>query len=291
MKSKYPNQIDTPSELPIVRDNVTEITSDIVNSLRSAIVQIEKTLGINPQGDVGQTVGQRISGVIDSSGNLKREAVDKAGIISGPIFDDQVADAAAISEQKLKLNFPTTVLQSQISSVSSLIAAIQSEVDVLASKISAHISIEATNRHKAKAITTESILKIESSEAIKTFSGDNLQNTLKSIVENHFNYNGTLINSDNNSHSANQIYFDNSNVSSAVLSNSVQGAVEEIAGGNAEVIAENLSNLTKNGIVRWGKSYDADMAEFVDPVMVPNTFRLPVIVEDPEIYGEFSIIY
>ncbi len=257
MKSKYPNQIDTPSELPIVRDNVTEITSDIVNSLRSAIVQIEKTLGINPQGDVGQTVGQRISGVIDSSGNLKREAVDKAGIISGPIFDDQIADAAAISEQKLKLNFPTTVLQSQISSVSSLIAAIQSEVDVLASKISAHISIEATNRHKAKAITTESILKIESSEAIKTFSGDNLQNTLKSIVENHFNYNGTLISSDNNSHSANQIYFDNSSVSSAVLSNSVQGAVEEIAGGNAEAIAENLSNLTKNGIVRWGKSYDA----------------------------------
>jgi len=257
MKSKYPNQIDTPSEVPIVRDNITEITSDIVNSLRSAIIQIEKTLGINPQGDVGQTVGQRISGVIDSSGNLKKEAVDKAGIVSGPIFDDQVADAAAISEQKLKLNFPTTVLQSQISSVASIIAGIQSEVDILASKISAHISVEAINRHKAKAITTESILKIESSEAIKTFSGDNLQNTLKSIVENHFNYDGTSINSTNNSHSANQVYFDNSNVSSAILSNSVQGAVEEIAGGNAEAIAENLANLTKNGIVKWGKSYDA----------------------------------
>ena len=37
MKSKYPNQIDTPSELPIVRDNITEITSDIVNSLRSEL--------------------------------------------------------------------------------------------------------------------------------------------------------------------------------------------------------------------------------------------------------------
>jgi hypothetical protein len=46
MKTKYPNQIDTPSELPIVRDNITEITSDVINSLRSAIIQIEKTLGI-----------------------------------------------------------------------------------------------------------------------------------------------------------------------------------------------------------------------------------------------------
>ena len=86
MKSKYPNQIDTPSELPIVRDNITEISSDIINSLRSAIVQIEKTLGVNPQGDIGQTVSQRLSGVIDSAGNLKVEAIDRAGIISCPIF-------------------------------------------------------------------------------------------------------------------------------------------------------------------------------------------------------------
>lgn len=256
MKSKYPNQIDTPSELPIVRDNITEITSDVVNSLRSAIVQIEKTLGVNPQGDIGQTVGGRISSVIDSSGNLRPEAVDKAGLVSGPIFDDQISDVAAIAEHKLKLNFPTTVLQSEISSISSLIAGIQSEVDILASKLSAHISIEAINRHKAKAITVESIIRSESSEGIKTFSGDTLQNTLQSIVQKHFNYDGVLINSDNNSHSANQIYFDNTDVSSAVLSNSVQGAIEEIAGGNSEAIAQNLSYLTKNGISRWGKTYD-----------------------------------
>lgn len=271
MKSKYPNQIDTPSELPIARDNITEITSDIINSLRSAIVQIEKTLGINPQGDIGQTVSGRISGVIDSSGNLRPEAVDKAGIVSGPIFNDQVSDVAAIAEHKLKLNFPTTVLQSEISSISSLISAIQSEVDVLASKLSAHISIEATNRHKAKAITVESTLRIESSEGIKTFSGDNLQNTIKSIVQKHFNYDGVLINSDNNSHSANQIYFDNTDVSSIVLSNSVQGAIEEIAGGNSEAISQNLSYLTKNGISRWGKTYDAISSSKLEETIVDQS--------------------
>ena len=269
MKSKYPNQIDTPSELPIVRDNITEISSDIINSLRSAIVQIEKTLGVNPQGDIGQTVSQRLSGVIDFAGNLKPEAVDRAGIVSGPIFDDQIADTAAISEHKLKLNFPTNVLQSQVSSISSLIAGIQSEVDNLAAKISAHISLEANNRHKAKAITVESILKVESDSGIKTFSGDNLQNSLTSLVTSHFNYSGNLITSDNNSHSADQIYFNNENVSTVVNSNSVQGAIEEIAGGNDAAIIENLSYLTKNGISRWGKTTDIYSNISLEETLIP----------------------
>jgi hypothetical protein len=268
MKSKYPNKIDTPAEVPIVRDNITEISSEIINSLRSAIIQIEKTLGINPQGDIGQTVATRVSGVIDSSGNLKQEAIDKAGIIFGPIFDDQVSDVAAISEHKLKLNFPTNVLQSQISSISSLISGIQTEVDNLAAKLSAHISIEATNRHKAKAITVESILKVESDSGIKTFSGDNLQNSLKSLVEGHFNFSGNLISPDNNSHSADQIYFNNENVSAVINSNSVQGAVEEIAGGNDLAISENLSYLTKNGIARWGKTVDIYSSTTLDETLI-----------------------
>jgi hypothetical protein len=256
MKSKYPNQIDTPSELPIVRDNITEISSDIINSLRSAIVQIEKTLGVNPQGDIGQTVSQRLSGVIDSAGNLKVEAIDRAGIISGPIFNDQVSDVAAIKEHKLKLNFPTHILQSQISSVSSLINEIQSQVDNLTAKLSAHLSPEATNRHYAKAITVESIIRNGSDTGIKTFSSDNLQNTLKNVVEGHFNFSGSLINADNNSHSANQIYFNNEDVSSIITSNSVQGAIETIAQGSDLAISENLSYLTKNGISRFGKTID-----------------------------------
>ena len=128
-KSKYPNQIDTPSELPIVRDNIFEIGSDAINSLRSAIIQIEKTLGINPQGSVGLTVGNRISQSLDSSGNIRREALDIAGVISGPIFDDQVSDVAAIKEVKLRLDFPTKILQSEISYVSSLIDEIQKQIE------------------------------------------------------------------------------------------------------------------------------------------------------------------
>ncbi len=43
-KSKYPNKIDTSLELPVIRDNLTELRANVFNSYRSAIIQIEKTL-------------------------------------------------------------------------------------------------------------------------------------------------------------------------------------------------------------------------------------------------------
>jgi hypothetical protein len=69
-KSKYPNKIDTSIELPTVRDNILQAGSEAINSLRSAIIQIEKTLGINPQGDSNQTVSQRLERSIDSKGKM-----------------------------------------------------------------------------------------------------------------------------------------------------------------------------------------------------------------------------
>ena len=269
MKSKYPNQIDTPSELPIVRDNITEITSENINSLRSAIIQIEKTLGINPQGNTGQTVAHRISKSIDSSGNLTEEALDGRGIVTGPIHDDQVAENAAIQESKIKLNFPTKILQSEISSINALFNNIKDQLSSLSALISAHVNSESVNRHKAQAVTVEPVTLTASTTAIKTFSGDNLQNTLSAIVSKHFNYDGTGINSDNNSHSANQVFFDNGKVSSVVDSTSVQGAIEEIASGNDLVIKKNLSYLTKNGIARYGSTNDAYSSDSLEEVLIP----------------------
>jgi len=227
-KTKYPNQIDSPSELPIVRDNIFEIGSDAINSLRSAIIQIEKTLGVNPQGAVGLSVGERISQSLDPSGNIRREALDRAGIVSGPIFDDQIADAAAIKEHKLKLNFPTNVLQSQISHVSSIIDEIQFQIEQLSSKLSAHLSPDASGRHPATAISTSAIGAVTSSAGLRSSSASNVQSVLGSIFSSHINYDGSLITEVNNSHSANQIYFDNTNTPE-IVSPDVQGAIEDVS--------------------------------------------------------------
>ena len=78
-KSKYPNKIDTSIEIPVVRDNVTQVTSEIFNSLRSAVLQIEKTLGINPNGSSSETVSSRLQKSLDDLGNIKKEALLLSG--------------------------------------------------------------------------------------------------------------------------------------------------------------------------------------------------------------------
>lgn len=46
--SNYPNQIDTTIELPKATDNVTAFKAELFNRLRSAVIAIEKQLGIQP---------------------------------------------------------------------------------------------------------------------------------------------------------------------------------------------------------------------------------------------------
>ena len=114
-KSKYPNELDTSIEIPAVRDNIIEVGSDVLNSMRSALFQIERTLGINPQGAVGNTVSTRLSNALDGNGNILKEALDRANVLSGPITDSDVSKTAAINESKLRLNYPTQLLQDEIS--------------------------------------------------------------------------------------------------------------------------------------------------------------------------------
>ena len=97
-KSNYPNKLDTSVEIPVIRDNITEIGSDVLNSLRSALFNIEKTLGINPQGATGNTVASRLNNALDDNGNITKDALDRVGLLSGPISNADVSKVAAISE-------------------------------------------------------------------------------------------------------------------------------------------------------------------------------------------------
>ncbi len=50
MTTKYPNQIDTNTEIPLSTDLVTQVKADVTNTLRGAILSIESELGIQPSG-------------------------------------------------------------------------------------------------------------------------------------------------------------------------------------------------------------------------------------------------
>jgi len=256
-KSKYPDKLDTSAEIQHVRDNITEIGSDVVNSIRSAIFQIEKTLGTNPQGSIGNTVSNRLNRVLDDRGNIKKEALDRANILSGPIIDVDVSKVAAIQESKLRLDFPTQLLQDEVSILNRQIESIIAKVDELNYILSTHVNPEATNRHKAKAITVEEATDFSSSSSATTsFTEQDLQSFINSLYSSHINYTGESISSINRSHEANQVFFDNTNVSDIIKKESVQGAIEDMADLEGVALRDNTLNLNSNGIIRSGSVID-----------------------------------
>lgn len=256
-KSKYPQALDTSKELPPVRDNITEIGSEVINSLRAAIINIEKTLGINPQGATGNSVSSRINTSLDDTGNIRKEALTKANVLSGPITNVDVADTAAIAEKKLRLNFPTQILQDQVSILNGELDALATQITDLNATISVHVHPDATNRHKAVAITVAAATLSESSEAFTSLeTGGTLQEVMEDIVNGHINFAGN-VSSVNNSHTADQIYFDTTEVEDIIFQDTMQGAMEDLANLESVGLRNNTLNLASNGRIRTGSVYDA----------------------------------
>ena len=261
-KSKYPNHLDTSIEIPVVRDNILEIGSDALNSIRSAIFQIERTLGINPQGAVGNTVADRLNKIVDGNGNILKSALDRASILSGPISDADVSKVAAISESKLNLNFPTQLLQDEISILNSQIDDIILLVNEINGTVSTHINPLAINRHPGTAISISKQVVSPSDDATMSLVDGSSQSIFELLYNAHINYTGSSITDENNSHKAEQIYFDTTGTISAVSdANDVQEVVEDLASSmfNFEVNHQDLFHC--NGILRFGKSVDPASTE------------------------------
>jgi len=252
-KSKYPQQLDTSVEIPPVRDNVLEVGSDAINSIRSAIFNIEKVLGINPQGAVGNTLSERINKSLDGNGNIRTEAIDRTNILSGPIIDADVSRVASIRESKLRLDYPTTLLQDEISILNSSIEILINQAEELSVTLSAHINSSSTNRHPASSISVSSHVVAPSDTALANLPSGSSQSTFEVVVDSHIGYSGVNIASDNNSHIAGQIYFDNDNVSAIISSVDMQNAMEEVANSalNSKIDHQNLHHT--NGILNVGE--------------------------------------
>jgi|10_taG_2_1085330.scaffolds.fasta_scaffold00060_4 predicted acyltransferase (DUF342 family) len=99
--SIYPNGIDGYSQIRLVRDNIEEIVADDNNALRSAVIQIEQTLGIRPQSTFG-TVDARIEALETgaaaiSDGRLKVSANDTIFNFLNP----KISEGLNIEKQEL----------------------------------------------------------------------------------------------------------------------------------------------------------------------------------------------
>lgn len=137
MSSQYPNNFDTDLELPRVDNNISEIGGDAINSLRDAVIMIEETVGLDPQGNK-PSLASRIDVALDDNGNIRASAIETLGLVSLPIDNSQIADDAAILESKLDLDFSTQALKNMIASNDTDIAGLQTGVGVLSSNFTLH---------------------------------------------------------------------------------------------------------------------------------------------------------
>lgn len=278
-KSKYPSELDTSKEIPQVRDNIVEVGSDIINSIRSAIFNIERTLGINPHGVTGQTLAERLNRALDSVGNLKPESL----LTNIAVSDVNVSEKAGIKESKLNLNYPTNLLQSEISNLAAQYSELISELENITSLLSIHINENALNRHPATAISTSSYEPTASDISLKNIDEGNVQTFSQDIIDKHILYSGANISEDNNSHLANQIYFDSTNINSLITSDDVQSAIEDLA------TVANLSQIThqdlqhSNGMLKTGVVKNSttqigeELTESFNITFVSNSKKITVV--------------
>jgi len=246
-KSQYPAKLDTSVELPTAIDIPA---ADLLNSLRSSIFQIEKTLGINPQGNIGNTVASRIGNSLDNNGNILASALNKAGLITGPVTNKDVSESAGIEERKLKLDFPTGLLQNELSILDSQISGLIDQIDILSTNFSSHISKDALNRHSALSISLVPKTSIPSSNATINIESSNVLDLVDDIYDSHINFNPLDISPSNRSHNANQIYFDNTN--NLLNSNNVQDAITESYELREGLTIEHQNLQHSNGILAIG---------------------------------------
>lgn len=257
-KSKYPSKLDTSVELPAVRDNVLEAGSEAINSLRDAIIKIERTLGINPQGTAGNDVSSRLSKSLDGSGNIKKEALSHANVLSGPIIDTDVSKSAGIKEIKLKLDYPTRLLQSEISILGNQIDTLITKINDINAILTVHVHPKTKNAHKASSISVNTSITSVSSTAASLVDKDNVQSIIDDIYDSHINYDGSDISEENRSHTANQIYFDDADVNELVTADNAQDAIEGAI--NAAILSQiNHQDLYHaNGLKRVAKLYNTE---------------------------------
>ena len=107
----WPNSLDNDVTLPRVDDQITELGSAAIESLREATFAIEENLGLGLAGNTSD-LATRLAISIDDDGNIKPSALTALAL--SPIVNAQIAPTAAIQESKLALDHSTADLYNSI---------------------------------------------------------------------------------------------------------------------------------------------------------------------------------
>jgi len=132
MTTNYPGAIDGYSQIRIVRDGIDEIIAGDHNDLRSAVVAIEQTLGINPQGAFG-SVTARLN---DAYANIEQHAAGNAPRHTDSQIDSPARSGAVYSLADGTVSSQIVELLGNLNSVKSTTTTLETAVADLESSVS-----------------------------------------------------------------------------------------------------------------------------------------------------------
>ncbi len=104
--SNFPSSLDDDVSLPPVNDDITTVGADAINALRDAVFNIETEIGIGASGSVN-SIANRLTTSLFPDGTIKPSAIASMGLVTLPIFNDQISETAGIVESKLHLDHRT----------------------------------------------------------------------------------------------------------------------------------------------------------------------------------------
>ncbi len=148
--SKYPQQLDSSTELPYYQNRVDEIRSEICNRITDSIKSIQSALGTMPQGISGSVANRlnSLESILNSSGG------DFSNFLT--LLQQIQGDISALESSDASLNAAVSSLVSSVSALQGLTSTHSSQITTLNSNVSALQGTSSTHTSQISSLTTTS---------------------------------------------------------------------------------------------------------------------------------------
>lgn len=266
--TNFPTTYDDDGSIYRISDDITELGSDAINQLRSAVFSVELNLGLTAAGSLS-TLSDRLNISINPDGTIKASALTSIGLITLPVTNAQIGVNAGILESKLALNFSTSSLNTLIQANSVLLASLSAFEAALEIKVNSHIAggPSAALRHTASMIDLNAVPS-DSRDPSYIWSGlidkDGYALTAVNVADGLNQINTNLTGHQNqikDAHAASAISVDASNFSELLTSNeSVQDVLDNIDDIELLQLGTHRATQHTNGIPKAARSLNLSSA-------------------------------
>lgn len=255
--SKFPTELDTDVELPLVTNNIVEIGAEAINALRDATFNIEENIGIDAQGSKN-SIAERLETFLEPDGTPKTSVLVSLGLIALPIRDNQIAADAAIQESKITLTYSTQTLYDLITALDSAITVVNGFISTVGIKVNPHIA-GTDYRHKLSHIDIDTGTAYLNKNGLSrtTTNLNTLLSDINTDLVTHEKNDGTstgTVPSTNFAHVAAGIEANTSNFTTIPqIYDNVQDILEYLDNSNLFTVGNRFQNLFSNGIPRTSR--------------------------------------